>query len=215
MRGGPAFLLTQGVGPLRVYGGESVTHHDLRLEPSTPLPKHLVESEELADEYRRLRADITGRGQSKPVHVREALAGLGDDEVARAVDPLTRRQRHLRQDKEAYAKHLRDHMTLAEWTLWQQLQHWTDDGIAVEAQAIVHGWIVDFFIPSVKLVIEIDGGIHDGSAQYQRDQHKNAVLKREGYTVLRFRNTEAMHSTHRVLSKILNTIAGVESDHAG
>jgi very-short-patch-repair endonuclease len=207
-------LLYRGVASLRTTGSKTVTD-DLRLEPSTPLPQHLVESEELAEEYRRLRADITGRGQSKPVHVRDALAGLGDDEVVRAVDPLTRRQRHSRQDKEAYAKHLRDHMTLAEWTLWQHLQHWTDDGIAVEAQAIVHGWIVDFYIPSVKLVIEIDGGIHNGSAQYQRDQHKNAILKREGYTVLRFRNPEAMHRTAQVVAQILDTIAGMEAHDAG
>ena len=188
---------------------------DLRLMPASPLPNHLVESEELLDEYRRLREDITGRGQSKPVPVRDALAGLGDDEVVRAVDPLTRRQRHSRQDKEAYAKHLRDHMTLAEWTLWQQLQRWPEDGIDVEAQAIVCGWIVDFYIPSVKLVIEIDGGVHDSSVQYQRDQHKNAILKREGYTVLRFRNHEAMHRTRQVVSTILDTIAGMEADDAG
>lgn len=188
---------------------------DMRLLPPPPIPDHLLESEELADEYRRLREDITGRGQTKPAHVRDALAALGDDEVVRAVDPLTRRQRHSRQDKEAYAKHLRDHMTLAEWTLWQHLQRWADDGIEVEAQAIVHGWIVDFYVPSVKLVIEIDGGIHDTSGQYQRDQHRNAILERDGYTVLRFKNHEAMHRTAQVVSRILDTIAGMEAHDAG
>lgn len=188
---------------------------DLRLLPADPLPDHVLESEELAAEYRRMRQDITGRGQSNPVPVRDALLNLGDDEVVRAVDPLTRRQRYSREDKEAYAKHLREHMTLAEWTLWQHLKDWPDEGIQVEAQAIVHGWIVDFFIPSVKLVIEVDGGIHRTGYSYQKDQHKDAILTRDGFTVLRITNSEAMHRTRQALSRILDTMAGMEADDAG
>lgn len=182
-----------------------------RLLPADPPPDFLVDAERNADEYRRLRQDITGRGQSRPTHVRDALAGLGDDEVVRAVDPLTRRQRHTREDKEAYAKHLRDHMTLAEWTLWQRLEAWAEDGIVIEAQAIIRGWIVDFYVPAVRLVIEIDGGVHNNSVQWQRDLHKNAILERDGYTVLRFRNHQALNQTEHVLSSILGAITEVHN----
>lgn len=188
---------------------------DLRILPSPPLPAALEQAEELRDEYRSLRQDITGRGQSRPIALSEALQGVDDDDVVRAVDPRSRRQkRYTREQKEAYAQYLRDHMTLAEWVLWQQLQHFADDGIVFQAQALVHGWIVDFYCEDFRLVIEVDGGVHNNSAQWQRDQHRNAILRRDGYTVLRFPNLQTMHRTHEVLATIMSTIAGMEAPNA-
>lgn len=180
------------------------------------MPSRLLEAEELIEDYRRLRSDITGRGQSSPVHVRDALAGLDGDDVVRAVDPRSRRQaRHTREEKEAYAAYLRDHMTPAETMLWAQLSTWGADGIEVRPQEIVQGWVVDFYLPAFRLIIEVDGGVHDKGHQWHRDQHRDATLTRAGYSLLRFRNHEVMQSLHRVLGRILDTVAGIEADDAG
>jgi very-short-patch-repair endonuclease len=186
----------------------------IQLLPSEPLPDRLVQAEELTDEYRRLRQDITGRGVTRPVPLRDALANLGDDEVVAAVDPLSRRQRFTQADKEAYAKHLRDHMTSAEWCLWQELEPWNADGIEVRAQEIVRGWIVDFYLPAFRIVIEVDGGIHSSGPQWQRDRHKEAVLERDGYTVVRFTNSQAMDSTSYCTDRLMGLITSGEVTHA-
>lgn len=188
---------------------------DLRLLPPPELPDRLVEAEELTEEYRRLRADITGRGQSSPVHVRDALTTLGDDEVTHAVDPRSRRQaRYTTEQKAEYAEYLRAHMTPAEVRLWRHLEPWKMDGLSVQPQAVLLGWVVDFYLPDVRVVIEVDGAVHQMGPQWQRDRHKDAVLQREGYTVLRFTNAEALNHTQRCLSQILNTITSMGGNDA-
>jgi very-short-patch-repair endonuclease len=186
---------------------------DLRILPAAPLPPELERAEEQADEYRRLREDITHRGQSKPLPLRDALQGVGEKELLQTVDPRSRRQqRYSSDEKRAYASYLRDHMTPAEWKLWAELQTWAD--IVFQAQAIVNGWVVDFYCPPLKLVIEVDGGVHDNNAQWQRDQHRDTMLTRDGYTVLRIKNESILRNVQRVTSKILDTIAGIEAHDA-
>lgn len=185
---------------------------ELRILPDAPLPQRLVDADALSDEYRRLRSDIARRPQSGPVSLRVALEGLSEDEGVGAVDPLSRRQRHSRADKEAYARHLREHMTPAEWVLWEILEGWHSDGIEVRAQEIVQGWIVDFYLPAIRLVVEVDGAVHNAGPQWQRDRHKDAVLARSGYTVMRLRNSEVMANAQHCADRILERM--VETTHA-
>jgi very-short-patch-repair endonuclease len=105
-------------------------------------------------------------------------------------------------------------MTAAEWCLWQELEGWNADGIEVRAQEIVQGWIVDFYLPAFRMVIEVDGGIHSTSPQWQRDRHKEVMLQRAGYTIQRFTNHEAMHRTAFCAGRLLDMIASGEVTHA-
>lgn len=189
---------------------------ELRILPGVPLPDDVLIAEAQAEDYRRMRADITGRGQTQPTPLRDAMLGLGDEEVVRTVDPRSRRQqRYTHTEKQAYAAYLRDHMTPAEWKLWEELRSLTAQGIRFDPQALVHGWIVDFYCEALKLVIEVDGGVHTSNVQWQKDQHRDTILKRDGYTVLRYKNEFVLVNVARVTAKVLDVIAQMESSDAG
>lgn len=54
----------------------------------------------------------------------------------------------------------------------------------------IGNYIVDFFIPSAKLVIEIDGAQHDMPQSQDADGHRDDHLKELGITVLRYKNSD-------------------------
>lgn len=186
--------------------------NELRLLPSEPLPDELIEAEKLAAEYRALREDAAGRRSSRPTRIGEIMLDLDADQVMRAADPPPRRRGRSREEKEAYARHLREHMTPAEWALWLELESWAADGIVFEAQAIVRGWIVDFYAPELRLVVEVDGGIHSAASQYHRDQHRDTILRRDGYSVVRVTNRDVLSGYAARL--ILGEIADMEGHDA-
>jgi len=66
-------------------------------------------------------------------------------------------------------------------------------------------FIVDFVCVERQLIIEIDGGQHAEQAEY--DQHRDAWLCSQGYTVLRFWNHEIMQQLEGVLEQIRRAIA--------
>ena len=80
------------------------------------------------------------------------------------------------------AHFMRHNLTETEQTLWRQLAGSTL-GVAFKRQVPVDRYIVDFLAPSVKLVVEVDGGIH--SARRTRDARRDRALQRLGYQVLR------------------------------
>ncbi|MFM7441986.1 MAG: endonuclease domain-containing protein, partial [Snowella sp.] len=62
-------------------------------------------------------------------------------------------------------------------------------------------FIVDFYCPSLKLVIEVDGNIHAQRQNY--DQARNNKFNNLGYRVLRFTNDEVIHDLPKVLNQII------------
>ncbi len=77
-------------------------------------------------------------------------------------------------------------MTPAESQLWDLLRGRKFEGLKFRRQAPVAGSVVDFFCPDLKLVIELDGGIHDLRAE--EDASRDERLAGAGFTVMRFPN---------------------------
>ena len=69
----------------------------------------------------------------------------------------------------------------------------------------MHGLVVDFACFSHRLVVEIDGGIHSPSEVQERDQDREAKLKRFGYQVIRF--------SDRAIFEELETVVGLIEDY--
>jgi very-short-patch-repair endonuclease len=90
----------------------------------------------------------------------------------------------------AAARQLQKTMTLAEQLLWEQLRAKRLHGLFFRRQHPVGPFILDFCCPAVKLVVEVDGGVHDGEVQAQYDRLRTEQLQTYGYTVLRYRNEE-------------------------
>lgn len=104
------------------------------------------------------------------------------------------------------ARELRKRMTPAEQTLWEALRDRRLGGIKFRRQHAVGPFILDFYTSLSKLVVELDGSIHDGEEQASYDQARTAQLLRYGYRVLRFRNDEVLQDLPSVLNWILSAV---------
>jgi len=99
----------------------------------------------------------------------------------------------------AFAKSLRTDSTDAERKLWSVLRAGQIDGLKVRRQVPLDGYIVDFVCFETKLIIELDGGQHSGSAaDLLRDEHFRAA----GFRTLRFWNNEVLENLDGVYEKL-------------
>ncbi len=110
---------------------------------------------------------------------------------------------------EAAARRLRQNMTPAEQKLWAALQNRQMDGLKFRAQHPVGHFIVDFYCPVCRLMIEVDGLVHQTQTDY--DIARTQQLEAYGYKVLRFTNHEIMHHLPDVLHTIRQTISRLKT----
>lgn len=103
-----------------------------------------------------------------------------------------------------FARILRKNMTDAEQLLWRHLRAHRLCGQKFRRQQPVGPYIVDFVHFGARLVIEADGGQHNGSAE---DAARDAWLQSQGFTVLRFWNDEILLNIDVVLEVILGELA--------
>lgn len=104
------------------------------------------------------------------------------------------------QQVDKVARALRRTMTSAEKILWEELRGRRLNGYKFRRQHPVGGFIVDFYCPLKKLVIEVDGQVHDTQQEY--DESRCDHLHTYGYRVLRFRNEEVTKNLPEVLDTI-------------
>jgi len=90
-------------------------------------------------------------------------------------------------------------MTPAERHLWAALRR-SALGVRARPQHVIRGWIVDFYVPARRLVIEVDGDIHDG--QVDDDARRAEALHADGLVVVRVRNDEVLGALAEVLDRI-------------
>jgi very-short-patch-repair endonuclease len=102
---------------------------------------------------------------------------------------------------EAAARHLRRNMTPAEKKLWEALKAKQLGGLKFRVQHPVGPFILDFYCPARKLVVELDGSAHEEQADY--DEARTQQLEDYGYRVIRFRNDEVLTDLPSVLEQIL------------
>ena len=103
---------------------------------------------------------------------------------------------------EQAAKRLRQNLTPAEAKLWEALRGKRLEGLRFRCQHPVGNFILDFYCPSIKLVIEVDGEIHNSQIEY--DAERTSKLREYGYTVLRFSNEQVINDLPEVLNRISN-----------
>ncbi len=84
--------------------------------------------------------------------------------------------------------YLRNKSTSAESVLWKYLKSKNLEGRKFRRQQSIGNYIVDFYCPSEKLIIELDGDPHGDSIQILKDITRDKYLEALGFTVLRFEN---------------------------
>ena len=102
-----------------------------------------------------------------------------------------------------HAKQMRDNPTPAENMLWESLRK-HKAGYHIRRQHIIGKFIVDFVCLEKKLVIEVDGDIHDH--QQEEDAQRTVFLEKEGFEVIRFRNEEVYEDIHFTSLRIENIL---------
>ena len=101
---------------------------------------------------------------------------------------------------------LRRNLTEAEALLWSRLRRKQLCGIQFYRQKPILNYIVDFYAPSVNLVIELDGGQHNEKISIKRDKIRDDNLSKLNLKVLRFSNLEVLKAIDDVVSVIFNEI---------
>ena len=103
------------------------------------------------------------------------------------------------------ARLLRKEPTPAESKLWAYLRGSKLKGIYFRRQHAIGKYVPDFCAPRWKLVIEVDGSQHLDQQEY--DAERTAFLEAQGYTILRFWNSDVMNNIEGVLGVILEVIS--------
>jgi very-short-patch-repair endonuclease len=92
-------------------------------------------------------------------------------------------------------------MTLAESRFWDAVRANRLDGLPFRRQQVIEGFIADFYCNSLRLVVELDGGVHETQEGYDRFREK--AIKHRGLKVLRFSNDDVVQRLDWVLDRIL------------
>jgi len=107
-----------------------------------------------------------------------------------ALRPVVMRARQLRQD-----------MSLPEVMLWQRLRQ-RPNGLKFRRQHPVGPYVADFCCLSHKLIVEIDGFVHDTGDQAARDTIRTEFLEGTGFTVMRL-------AAQQVLADVVGTVEAI------
>ncbi len=110
-----------------------------------------------------------------------------------------------------FARQLRSNLTNAESLLWHHIRRKQILDVQFYRQRIIGDYIVDFFAPSVRLVIEIDGSQHFETEHIEKDKRRDEYLNKLGIEVLRFDNLQVLRTHNSVLEEIYNVITNLRN----
>ena len=109
------------------------------------------------------------------------------------------------------ARALRANMTLEERRVWSHLRGRKLEGFKFRRQHPIGEYIVDFYCPAARLVIELDGYSHTFRNQVDYDEARDRWLKSQGCKVLRFSADQDEHEfIQRVVATIYQTLSEVQ-----
>lgn len=110
------------------------------------------------------------------------------------------------------AEHLRKNMTHEEKILWMYIAN-KQLGYKFRRQHPVWMYIADFYCHELKLVIEVDGGIHERIDVSENDAMREDNLTGLGIKVIRFTNAEIRCQIDKVLENIKAVIIDLKKMH--
>lgn len=104
-----------------------------------------------------------------------------------------------------YAEMLRKNMTVAEKIVWERLSN-NQLGKRIRRQHPLHHYIADFYCHELKLVIEIDGGIHLLKENRSYDITRTTSLNEFGIQIIRFTNDQVINNVDQIIEEIKKKI---------
>jgi very-short-patch-repair endonuclease len=120
---------------------------------------------------------------------------------------MPERKIHNKYDLMDRRRQLRNNPTSAEDMLWQLLKGSKLEGRKFRRQHSIDKFIVDFYCPSEKLAVEVDGSIHDVEAVKKYDAARQKHLEGLGIKVVRVQNDDVFRNMHLVAEAIIGGFA--------
>jgi very-short-patch-repair endonuclease len=111
-----------------------------------------------------------------------------------------------------YSRELRQVSTEAERLLWSELRNRKLNGLKFRRQHPIDKYIADFYCHERKLVIELDGEVHNIKENKDYDEARTVELEAQVITVIRFSNDEIINKIETVLQKIKETADMLSKD---
>jgi very-short-patch-repair endonuclease len=104
-----------------------------------------------------------------------------------------------------FRKDLRNNVTPQEIIIWSRLRR-IQLGVKFRRQHSIGKYIVDFYCPSKNLIIEVDGGQHDGENQRRYDESRTKYFESLGFKVIRFWDNDVNNNLSSVISEIIDNL---------
>ncbi|MGE0200866.1 MAG: endonuclease domain-containing protein [Candidatus Melainabacteria bacterium] len=104
------------------------------------------------------------------------------------------------------ARLLRHRETPAEQACWLLIRNRQVMGYKFYRQKPVEYFVVDFYCPELRLVLELDGSVHNLPDVEGYDRERQAILEAMGYVVIRYANAVVLNSPECFLSYLKTTI---------
>lgn len=114
-----------------------------------------------------------------------------------------------------FVKTHRSQPTEAEIVLWEQLRNKNLENYKFRRQHIIGTYIADFVCLSKKLIIEVDGLIHQLPENKINDQERTTALNEYGFEVIRFSNNNVLYDTEKTLNIILDKLNSIPPSGGG
>ena len=111
-------------------------------------------------------------------------------------------ERRTRKSILSAARELRQNATPAEKMLWKCIRKKALNGLKFYRQAPIDRFIVDFYCPAKKIIVEIDGSVHQEQDQHEYDLERESELKSMGFRILRFSNDDVFNHLAEVCANI-------------
>ena len=109
---------------------------------------------------------------------------------------------HTRKILRHFRKELRNKSTSAEIAFWNLVKNRSLEGRKFRRQHSIGNYIVDFYCPSEKLIVELDGDPHGEYHKISEDIKRDEYLQDLGFTVLRFENRFVFQDPEYILEEI-------------
>jgi very-short-patch-repair endonuclease len=107
-------------------------------------------------------------------------------------------------ERRRFAKQLRTNQTALEDRVWHEIRAKRLDGWKFRRQVPIDGYVADFVCFEARLIVEVDGPLHQTPEQVRKDAARDAILRQRGFRTLRFDDEAALG---RMLEDIRDALA--------
>ena len=121
---------------------------------------------------------------------------------------MTKTRLHSRASLKPRRRELRAQLTPAEARLWLHVQRGQLAERKFRRQHSIGRYVVDFYCPGEKLIVELDGAAHGHDVAWRRDEQRTQYFSAVGLRVLRFENRDVMENLDGVLAQIREQLPG-------